>query len=240
MSVLKKQIKKSPSLHNFQKIIRYKLAILNIKNSDHLVDIHFKFLAKQGFQNIELFKKLFQNSNPHSLNIFETGSSANWGANSSLLFDAYVKIFGGKFVTVDLRNTANKYLNNRFSKFSKSYVDDSINFIKNTNQDFLKRLDVVYLDSYDLDINDPYPSMEHGLKEFLEIDKYISKDCLVAVDDTPNEEAYNKYLKWQSKSNEDTLPLNLIPGKGSLILVHQVMKNYELIYQYYGIILRKK
>ena len=68
MSVLKKQIKNFPSLHNFQKIIRYKLAILNIKNSDHLVDIHFKFLAKQGFQNIELFKKLFQNSNPHSLN----------------------------------------------------------------------------------------------------------------------------------------------------------------------------
>jgi hypothetical protein len=235
----KNLIRKIPILHNYQKTIRNKMNLLSIKNSNQLVDNHFKFLAKQGFQNTELFKVLFKEQNQLLLNIFETGSSANWGANSSLLFDTYVKKFGGEFVTVDLRSESKKYLDKKFSKLSRSFVDDSLNFIDSFDQNFFQNVGIVYLDSYDLDVNNPYPSMEHGLAEFLKLDKNLKKNCLVAIDDTPNREGFNKYLLHLANSKDILKDNDVIPGKGSLILNNKIMTNYELIYHHYGVILKK-
>ena len=95
-------------------------------------------MAIQGFQNQELFERSIGYFNNKPINIFETGSSAKWGTNSSILFDSYVKKFGGSFITVDLRNEANNYLKKRFSNKSISFVDDSINFIKSyTKKNYL-------------------------------------------------------------------------------------------------------
>ena len=49
-------------------------------------------------------------------------------------YDSYVYKFGGKFVTVDIRPEANKYLNSKFSKKSLSFEDDSLNFIESFDQ----------------------------------------------------------------------------------------------------------
>jgi len=239
MLFLKKLINKFPILNEYQKKIRLKIGLKFIKNPEELVDIHFKFASRQGFQNIDLFKQIFKHSNSRPMNIFETGSSAYWGANSSLLFDNYVKRYGGQFITVDIRKNANEFLNKNFSQFSKSYVGDSLNFIKKLNKKFLEKLDIVYLDSFDLDVNNPQPSMEHTLKEFIELDKHLSVGCLVAIDDTPNEKAFKKYLISELKSKNNTSNFKTIPGKGALILTHKTIKKYRLIYQYYGVLLKK-
>ena len=234
---MKKILKKFKRIYRTQKIIRYFLFFIFLNNSKKLVDIHFKFMAIQGFQNQELFERSIGYFNNKPINIFETGSSAKWGTNSSILFDSYIKKFGGSFITVDLRGEANNYLKKRFSKNSLSFVDDSINFIRSFENDFFKKVDLVYLDSYDLDINNPDPSMNHCLEEFLLLDKKIKINSLVVIDDTPNEEAFNRYMKQHLRNNIDNL--DFIPGKGSTVLQNSVMEKYEILYQFYGVILKK-
>ena len=110
MEILKNYLKKFKLIYNLQKEIRYTLANYFVKNYKDLIDNHFKFKAKYGQMNQTLFELSIGYFNNQSINIFETGSSANWGANSSLLFDSYVYKFGGKFITVDIRPEAKKYL----------------------------------------------------------------------------------------------------------------------------------
>ena len=239
MKILKNYLKKFELIYNFQKQIRYTLANYFVKNYKDLISNHFKFKANYGEMNKELFELSIGYFNNKAINIFETGSSANWGANSSLLFDSYVYKFGGKFITVDIRPEAKKYLDSKFSKRSLSFKDDSLKFIESFDQKFFEDLNLIYLDSFDLDIDNPQPSMDHCLKEFLLLDKRIEKGCLVAIDDTPNLDAFEKYMKHHFKTDNSIQSYGFIPGKGTLILQNEIMNNYEIVYQYYGLLLRK-
>ena len=42
-----------------------------------------------------------------------------------------------------------------------------------------------FIDRFDLDIDNPEPSQEHGLNEFLLLDKKLKKDAILSIDDTP-------------------------------------------------------
>ena len=134
---------------------------------------------------------------------------------------------------------ARKYLNSKFSKNSLSFEDDSLNFIETYDQIFFQNLNLIYLDSFDLDIDNPQPSMDHCLKEFLLLDMRIEKGCLVAIDDTPNLDAFEKYMQHHFMTDNSIESYGFIPGKGSLILQSEIMKNYKIIYQYYGLLLQK-
>ena len=239
MKILKNYLKKFELIYNFQKQIRLILANYFVKNYKDLISNHFKFNANYGGMNRELFELSIGYFNNKAINIFETGSSAKWGANSSLLFDSYIYKFGGKFVTVDIRPEARKYLNSKFSKNSLSFEDDSLNFIETYDQIFFQNLNLIYLDSFDLDIDNPQPSMDHCLKEFLLLDMRIEKGCLVAIDDTPNLDAFEKYMQHHFMTDNSIESYGFIPGKGSLILQSEIMKNYKIIYQYYGLLLQK-
>tara|TARA_Y200000002_G_scaffold300667_1_gene255702 strand:- start:99 stop:824 length:726 start_codon:yes stop_codon:yes gene_type:complete len=239
MEIFKNYLKNFESIYKFQKHIRYKSNEYFVKNYKDLIDNHFKFKAEYGEMNKELFELSIGNFKNKAINIFETGSSANWGANSSILFDSYISKFGGKFITVDIRSEANKYLNSIFSKGSLSFQEDSLKFIENFDQEFFNNLNLIYLDSYDLDINNPQPSMEHCLNEFILLDKRIRKGCLVAIDDTPNLKAFEKYMNHHFKDDNSIESYGFIPGKGTLILQNEIMKNYEIVYQYYALLLCK-
>ena len=65
----------------------------------------------------------------------------------------------------------------------------------------------------------------------------IKTNSLVVIDDTPNEEAFNKYMKQHLRKNIDNF--DFIPGKGSTVLQNSVMEKYEILYQFYGVILKK-
>ena len=64
-------------------------------------------------------------------------------------------------------------------------VSDSVEYLSSMNKADIKELDVVYLDSYDVDLNNPEPSENHGYNEFRSIEKYLKSGCLIAIDDTP-------------------------------------------------------
>lgn len=204
----------------------------SITNIHELLDFHFKTYSDPKHVNREMFKIILESSFGTSMNILETGSAAH-GTKSSILFASYVKIFGGKFDTVDLNPEIKFNFSFLESTNIKFHSEDSLKFLNNLDDIYINSLDLIYLDSFDLDINNPYPSQEHGLKEFLSLNKLLKKGAIIAIDDTPV--SYELFgIKQKNK-------FDFIPGKGRLVLdfLDKNPKLYEILYHNYSLIIKK-
>jgi hypothetical protein len=171
--------------------------------------------------------------------IIETGSSA-WGTDSSRLFDSYVATFGGRFWSVDLRLQPMLKLKKQMSKSSSMSCDDSVRFLKRwIDQHSLDKADLVYLDSWDLDISDPLPAAIHGLKEFLAISPALRKGSLLLVDDTPLSVDLLPAPLRESAARFQASH-GLVPGKGMLIdlllktqpHITKLLHHYQVLYSF--------
>jgi hypothetical protein len=73
------------------------------------------------------------------------------------------------------------------------HTGDSIAFLRtlarNSPAEF-KHIDVLYLDSFDIDFTNPHPSAFHHVKELLAISPLIGSRTLVVVDDAPLESMF--------------------------------------------------
>ncbi len=171
--------------------------------------------------------------------IIETGSSA-WGTDSSRLFDSYVATFGGRFWSVDLRLEPMLKLRKRLSKSSSMSCDDSVRFLKRWVDKYsAHRVDLVYLDSWDLDVRDPMPAAIHGLKEFLAIAPALRDGSLLLVDDTPTGADWFAAPVRESAAKFQATH-GLVPGKGMLIDlclrerpgVAKIGHRYQVLYRF--------
>lgn len=131
--------------------------------------------------------------------IVETGcvrvpqTDKDWAGDggSTLLFDSYAKHHPGSVVyTVDLNPQTTALCRSMTSERVKIHTGDSVPYLKfladNPPAD-LPFIDLLYLDSYDVDFNNPIPSAVHHLKELVAINRYIHADTLIVVDDTPTD-----------------------------------------------------
>jgi hypothetical protein len=153
--------------------------------------------------------------------IIETGILRNWNdwrdGQSTFLFQEFLKEYKGKAFCVDISEEA--------CNISKNYLDadyieihcrDSLDFLQTID---LKNVSLYHLDSYDVVWEDPYPSANHHLKEFLIIEPFITSGTVVVIDD-------NRKIKGRRT------------GKGLKIYeylseknIHPVYDGYQLIYQ---------
>jgi SAM-dependent methyltransferase len=125
------------------------------------------------------------------INILETGcgSIANNGtfASNTYIFSKMIKnMKGGRLTTVDINEdhlNKCKEITKDFSDIIDYKLGDSINILRNLNADFVKSLDLIILDSYDLFLFDPDPSAIHHLQELLSLYTKLNKNCLIAIDD---------------------------------------------------------
>jgi hypothetical protein len=174
--------------------------------------------------------------------IVETGSAA-WGTKSTLLFDGYVHSFGGEFHSVDSRLEPMFTLAPLCSPSTTLHCDDSVQFLKKIVSEN-KRIDLLYLDSWDLDLKDPVPAAIHGLAEFLTILPAMGNGSIVLIDDTPL-----RIEDWNNAQDSSEVARSMFfkclnqygipPGKGSLVKLylsqlgrgHQIAHNYQLIWQ---------
>jgi hypothetical protein len=168
--------------------------------------------------------------------IVETGSSA-WGVQSSQLFDSFVQSFGGRFATVDNRQEASDQLQGKLGEQSQTFVDDSVNFLNQFQLPLgYEAISLLYLDSYDLDVDAPWPSMNHGLEEFKAAQRLLAPGSLVLIDDTPIDPSL---WGWTGPAWEFFYKHGFVPGKGALVLQSSLMRDYKVLYHHYSVLLRK-
>jgi len=128
--------------------------------------------------------------------IVETGCVRNAGTwagegQSTVLFDHFVASLPGSVMhSVDLDPQATALCRSLVSERVQVHTSDSVAFLRtlaaNPPQGF-EHLDVLYLDSYDVDWSAPHPSALHHMKELLAIAPLVGPGTLVVVDDAPLE-----------------------------------------------------
>lgn len=127
--------------------------------------------------------------------IVETGcarfeNSYEGDGQSSLLFDQYINQYGGQFITIDISEKSVNYCRSKLvSTRSQVIQQDSITYLKELNNKLLlagKKIDFLYLDSFDANPNDmevTYKSALHHLYEFTTILPSLSPGALIGIDD---------------------------------------------------------
>jgi hypothetical protein len=124
--------------------------------------------------------------------IVETGCARqvdNWEGDgqSTILFDRFATAYQGEVRSVDIDSKACEYARSLVGPRSKIFSDDSVPFLGRLARELLaagRSIDLLYLDSYDVDAGNPVPSAVHHLKELCAIAPVLFGGTLVMVDDS--------------------------------------------------------
>ena len=195
-------------------------------------DVRSKLSQRQvGFDHIfEYLKKI---NEPF---IVETGCARQLDnyegdGQSSLLFDKYIKEYGGNFWTVDISEESVNYCKSRMiSENSVVNLGDSITKLKKLNTSLIhsgKKIDLLYLDSFDAPQDKPeivQISALHHLYELLTIIPSLKPGALIGVDDN--------WIEFRDGQN-------IISGKGQFIFDYMQkinnnpsLHNYQIFWNY--------
>ena len=161
--------------------------------------------------------------------IVETGCAAH-GTKSTLLWDKFVNIFGGKVLSVDLDGKSVIKTNNLTSDMTKVFHSDSLLYLPTITD----KIDFLYLDSYDVNFLNPLASAEHHLKEFNCIKHLLCKGSIILIDDTPISPEWLDNGKYSPIYNKLKLQFDAnMAGKGSLVIKElEKMNATKLMHQY--------
>jgi len=109
---------------------------------------------------------------------------------SSLLFDKYIAEYGGHFMTVDISDLSVNYSKSKMTSENSLVIkNDIILFLKQLNEKLQadgKRIDFLYLDSFDAPRNEPdvvFRSALHHMYELATILPSLAPGALIGVDD---------------------------------------------------------
>ena len=153
--------------------------------------------------------------------IVETGcvrEANNWAGDgqSTVLFDRFASEWpGSAMYSVDINPSATALCKTLVSSMPQIHTGDSVLFLrhlaKNPPETF-PHLDVLYLDSFDVDLGNPHLSALHHMKELVAAASLIGPGTLVVVDDAPSEA---KFILLENKLSFVTQPE--ISGKGKYV-----------------------
>lgn len=143
------------------------------------------------------FRKVFEylDTRPGSLTIVETGCARkadNWAGDgqSTVLFDHYIRSRDetSECMTVDISPASVQACRQLVSPRVAVTEGDSVHFLWELSRDLDaqdRTIDLLYLDSFDLDMVHWMPSAIHHLKELTAAMRCIDEHTLVVVDDCP-------------------------------------------------------
>jgi cephalosporin hydroxylase len=204
-----------------------------------LVDEHFVARSLANHVNHASMRDTIELLHERPSLILETGSSA-WGPDSSRLFDGYVACFGGEFATVDKRIAPLLRLRRDLGPRSRCVCDDSVRFLRAWAADNPgRKVDLVYLDSFDLDPVAPTAAAIHALMEFEAIRPALGAGSLLLVDDTPASVEFFPAPQ-RPMIRRFVERTGLVPGKGMLIDVYlrndptvlKIHHAYQVLYRF--------
>ena len=119
--------------------------------------------------------------------IVETGTTRNPGnflgdGCSTIMFDEYINTkIDGLLYTVDISLEACNVASSITSDKTIVTLGDSVEFL--SNFEFPEQIDLLYLDSYDFDFNNPHVSSLHHIKELTAIYARLQSGTMIVVDD---------------------------------------------------------
>lgn len=176
------------------------------------------------------------------LEIIETGASQNMDDGCfGLLFAHLCSTYGGKFSSVDIDGNLTELSRLMYQKFIPGVeilhsTSDSVSFLENYDGS----PNIVHLDSWDLDIYNPEPSMLHGFLEFLAIKDKMPSGSYIIIDDNflgGTRIYWNISVDGHLKETKEFDVNQEILGKGSMIY-HYVKKEgsgWEIIGDHYEV-----
>jgi hypothetical protein len=139
-----------------------------------------------------IFEYLYSKNRP--VFIVETGCTRikdNWEGDgqSTVLFDKFAQdILGSLVLSVDVDPNATSLCKALVSECVKIHTGNSIPFLRDlakSKQENFDYIDLLYLDSYDVDMKNVHPSALHHMKELVSIKQFIGPETLIVIDDSP-------------------------------------------------------
>jgi len=125
---------------------------------------------------------------PGPLLIVETGSLRavdDWGAGqSTLLWKAFSEFRDCEIHTVDLNPDVTALTERVCGDAVHAHTGDSVAFLHAmASVPVPRQIDLLYLDSFDFDPEEPFPSAMHHVKELIAIRSCLHRGSMVAIDD---------------------------------------------------------
>jgi hypothetical protein len=168
----------------------------------------------------------------------ETGASQNKDDGCfGLYLGKIVESTGGEFYSVDidegvLTNSVKFYSEYLPNVEVKSFLGDSISYLNN----FEGAPNLVHLDSWDLNLKNPVPSMLHGWLEFKAIEEKMPVGSIILVDDNFLKDTWVNWNYYNNNGvvvNSERIDITYdIVGKGSMI--YHYCKNYDSDWEIIG------
>ena len=100
---------------------------------------------------------------------------------STYIFDKFINYYDGEVNSVDISQSNVDYCKIIVSDKTKVFCSDSVKFLWSLPKN--KKIDFLYLDSYDIERENPHPSQLHHVKELCAAIDKLNKGSIVAVDD---------------------------------------------------------
>ena len=204
---------------------------MNNFNFNTFIEPYKEALIKSGETRLNYYEyvlnKLYSLNKP--ITVIETGTMWNGLEDNqgafTLVFADFIKNYtGGKLTTIDI---SEEHMNN-CKQFTKEYSDvieyivsDSVFYLESLDDNFVKNVDFIFFDSYDLDLTDPLPSEIHHLRELSAVYNKLSNNVILAVDDNLMPGYWIEWL--MVDKNKNVLSKTIVTaekeiiGKGTLI-----------------------
>ena len=112
---------------------------------------------------------------------------------STYIFDDFINYYDGEVVSVDITPDNVAHAQKMVSERTTVYCSDSVEFLWNIPEK--RKIDLLYLDSYDFEPDNPIPSQKHHLKELTAVMKNLRKGSIIMVDDNANTPEFEWFTK---------------------------------------------
>lgn len=192
-----------------------------------------KFSDKRGlveglYQRAEGFDIIFwllSSLDQPEYHIIETGTLRNPGnwkdGQSALLFTKFIETTAGSVRSVDIDPVAVRSAQLAIDHQCFSVTcSDSVAWLSSLTD--LNKVDLFYLDSWDVNWSDDHNSAEHHLREFLTIEPHLKPGAVVAIDDN------SKFLNTNKRTGKGRKIAEYLESKGIVPLYDA----YQIIYKF--------
>lgn len=196
-------------------------------------------LAMRAVSFRKIFDYLDSLDQSRPLVIVETGclrTPNNWAGDgqSTLLFDRYLQFraAGGSCIAMDIDPAATAACRSMVSPNVEILTGDSVILLRDVAKSLRSigtTVDLLYLDSFDLDWGNVTPSAVHHLKELVSIYECLTPLSLVVVDDAPMS------LVFAPTESGDIAPLKKpsVTGKGKFVAEYAAQVDARMVFSQY-------